>query len=53
MEVELSAAGARRAAYDVKKLRGKKIVRRIGRTRRYDTIRTATRGVFHELGLVA
>jgi len=92
--------GARRAAYDLKKLRGKKIVRRIGRTRRYeslpkglramaalvvlrnqaikpllaaaqelrpsggaqnptpidthyDTIRTAMRGVFQELGLVA
>jgi hypothetical protein len=92
--------GARRAAYDLKKLRGKKIVRRIGRTRRYeslpkglramaallvlrnkaikpilaaaqelrpsrgaqnpqpldahyDTIRTAMRGVFQELGLAA
>jgi repressor of nif and glnA expression len=83
--------GARRAAYDLKKLCGKKIVRRIGRTRRYeslpkglramaalvvlrnqaikpllaaaqnpkpldthyDTIRTAMRGVFQELGLVA
>jgi hypothetical protein len=95
-----SAYGARRAAYDLKKLRGKKIVRRIGRTRRYeslpkglramaallvlrnkaikpilvaaqelrpsrgtqnpqpldahyDTIRTAMRGVFQELGLAA
>lgn len=92
--------GTRRAAYDLKKLRGKKIVRRIGRTRRYeslpkglramaalvvlrdqairpllaaaqelqpsrgaqnpraldthyDTIRTAMRGVFQELGLAA
>jgi len=92
--------GARRAAYDLKKLRGKKIVRRIGQTRRYeslpkglramaalvvlrnkaikpilaaaqelrpsrgaqnpqpldahyDTIRTAMRGVFQELGLAA
>jgi len=30
--------GARRAAYDLKKLRGKKIVRRIGRTRRYESL---------------
>src|SRR5215470_2870781 len=29
---------ARRAAYDLKKLRGKKIVRRIGRTRRYESL---------------
>src|SRR5437660_3238724 len=28
--------GPRRAAYDLKKLRGKEIVRRIGRTRRYE-----------------
>ena len=95
-----SEYGARRAAYDLKKLRGKKIVQRIGKTRRYqsipsglraiaalvvlrnkaikpllaaaqelrpsrgaqnprkldshyDTIRTAMRGVFHELGLAA
>ena len=95
-----SEYGARRAAYDLKKLRGKKIVRRIGQTRRYesipkglkamaalvvlrnraikpllaaaqelrpsrdapnptaldahyDTIRTAMRGVFQELGLAA
>jgi hypothetical protein len=92
--------GARHAAYDLKKLRGKNIVRRIGQTRRYEsmskglramsalvvlrnkaikpllaaaqdlrpsrgtqnptaldthyhTIRTAMRGVFHELGLAA
>ncbi len=95
-----SEYGARRAAYDLKKLRGKEIVRRIGQTRRYesmpkglkamaalvvlrnkaiqpllaaarelrpsrcaqnpraldthyDTIRTAMRGVFQELGLAA
>ena len=30
--------GARRAAYDLKKLRGKKIVRRIGKTRRYESL---------------
>ena len=95
-----SEYGARRAAYDLKKLRGKKIVQRIGKTRRYqsipsglsaiaalvvlrnkaikpllaaaqelrpsrgaqnprkldshyDTIRTAMRGVFDELGLAA
>ena len=29
---------ARRAAYDLKKLRGKKIVRRIGKTRRYESL---------------
>ena len=30
--------GARRAAYDLKKLRGKKMVRRIGRTRTYESL---------------
>jgi DNA-binding transcriptional ArsR family regulator len=30
--------GPRRAAYDLKKLRGKKIVRRIGQTRRYESL---------------
>jgi hypothetical protein len=30
--------GARRAAYDLKKLRGKEIVQRIGQTRRYESI---------------
>jgi hypothetical protein len=29
---------ARRAAYDLKKLRGKQIVSRIGKTRRYETV---------------
>ena len=29
---------ARRAAYDLKKLRGKKIVRRLGKTRRYESL---------------
>ena len=33
-----SEYGARRAAYDLKKLRGKKIVRRIGKTRRYESL---------------
>ena len=33
-----SEYGARRAAYDLKKLRGKKIVRRLGQTRRYESI---------------
>ena len=33
-----SEYGARRAAYDLKKLRGKQIVRRIGQTRRYESI---------------
>jgi hypothetical protein len=32
------AVGPRRAAYDLKKLRGKKIVRRIGQTRRYESM---------------
>lgn len=95
-----SEYGPRRAAYDLKKLRGKKVIRRIGQTHRYesipkglramaalvvlrnkaikpllaaaqelrpsrgtqnpaaidrhyDTIRTAMRGVFQELGLAA
>ena len=30
--------GVRQAAYDLKKLRGKKIVRRIGKTRRYESM---------------
>jgi hypothetical protein len=33
-----SQYGARRAAYDLKKLRGKNIVRRIGQTRRYESM---------------
>jgi hypothetical protein len=33
-----SEYGARRAAYDLKKVRGKKIVRRIGQTRRYQSM---------------
>ncbi len=33
-----SQYGARRAAYDLKKLRGKKIVQRIGQTRRYESM---------------
>jgi hypothetical protein len=33
-----SEYGARRAAYDLKKLRGKKIARRIGQTRRYESM---------------
>jgi hypothetical protein len=33
-----SEYGARRAAYDLKKLRGKKIVQRIGQTRRYESV---------------
>jgi hypothetical protein len=33
-----SEYGSRRAAYDLKKLRGKTIVRRIGQTRRYEAI---------------
>ncbi|MCC7155609.1 MAG: hypothetical protein IT161_13620 [Bryobacterales bacterium] len=33
-----SEYGPRRAAYDLKKLRGKKVIRRIGPTRRYESI---------------
>jgi hypothetical protein len=33
-----SEYGPRRAAYDLKKLRGKKVVRRIGQTRRYESM---------------
>jgi len=33
-----SEYGPRRAAYDLKKLRGKNIVRRVGRTRRYESL---------------
>jgi hypothetical protein len=33
-----SEYGARRAAYDLKKLRGKDVVRRIGQTRRYESM---------------
>jgi hypothetical protein len=33
-----SEYGARRAAYDLKKLRGKQMVRRVGKTRRYEPI---------------
>ena len=37
--------GACRAAYDLKKLRGKQIVRRIGRTRRYEPMPTGLRAM--------
>src|SRR6266581_8137261 len=37
--------GARRAAYDLKKLRGKKIVRRIGQTRRYESMSKGLRAM--------
>ena len=37
--------GARHAAYDLKKLRGKHIVRRIGRTRRYQTLPAGLRAM--------
>ncbi len=40
-----SAYGARRAAYDLKKLRGKKIVRRIGQTRRYESVATGLKAM--------
>jgi hypothetical protein len=41
----LSEYGARRAAYDLKKLRGKKIVRRIGQTRRYESVAKGLRAM--------
>lgn len=37
--------GPRRAAYDLKKLRGKKIVRRIGQTRRYESLARGLRAM--------
>ena len=40
-----SQYGPCRAAYDLKKLRGKQIVRRIGRTRRYEPIPTGLRAI--------
>lgn len=40
-----SEYGPRRAAYDLKKLRGKQIVRRIERTRRYETIPAGLKAV--------
>ena len=39
-----SEYGARRAAYDLKKLRAKKIVQRIGQTRRYESTSRGTEG---------
>jgi hypothetical protein len=39
------AYGPRQAAYDLKKLRGKQIVRRIGSTRRYEPIPSGLRAV--------
>jgi hypothetical protein len=38
-----SEYGARRAAYDLKKLRGKNIVGRIGQTRRYQSTSSGSR----------
>jgi hypothetical protein len=40
-----SEYGARRAAYDLKKLRGKNIVRRIGQTRRYESTSTGLKAM--------
>ena len=40
-----SEYGRRRAAYDLKKLRAKQIVRRIGRTRRYEPLRAGLRAM--------
>ena len=39
----LSVYGPRQAAYDLKKLRGQQIVRRIGATRRYDVVPSGLR----------
>ena len=41
----LSAYGPRQAAYDLKKLRGKQIVQRIGATRRYEAIPSGLRAI--------
>ena len=40
-----SAYGPRQAAYDLKKLRGKQIVRRIGSTRRYEPVPSGLRAI--------
>jgi len=40
-----SQYGSRRAAYDLKKLRGKQIVRRIGKTTRYEAIPQGARAI--------
>ena len=40
-----SAYGPRQAAYDLKKLRGKQIVRRIGSTRRYEPLPSGLRAI--------
>jgi hypothetical protein len=40
-----SEYGARRAAYDLKKLRAKKIVQRIGQTRRYESTATGLKAI--------
>src|SRR6185437_2777515 len=40
-----SEYGSRHAAYDLKKLRGKQIVRRIGHTRRYEPLPTGLRAM--------
>ena len=37
--------GPRHAAYDLKKLRGKQIIRRIGHTRRYEPLPTGLRAM--------
>src|SRR3989449_3606388 len=39
-----SEYGPRRAAYDLKKLRGKQIVQRMGRSRRYETVPAGLKG---------
>src|SRR6202521_2028734 len=41
----LSVYGPRQAAYDLKKLRGQQIVRRIGSTRRYDVVPSGLRAI--------
>jgi hypothetical protein len=41
----LSAYGLRQAAYDLKKLRGKQIVERIGSTRRYEVMPSGLRAI--------
>jgi hypothetical protein len=41
----LSGYGPRQAAYDLKKLRGQQIVRRIGSTRRYDVVPSGLRAI--------
>jgi len=47
-----SQYGPRHAAYDLKKLRGKQILRRIGHSRRYELLPTGLRAMTALLGVL-